>query len=286
MYAVTGATGQLGRLVIESLLKTVAADQIVAAVRSPAKAADLADRGVQVREADYDRPDTLSSALGGVDRLLLISSSEVGGRTPQHQAVIDAAKTTGVKMIAYTSILHADRSPLKLAIEHKETEAALVASGLPIVLLRNGWYTENYLLALKPALEHGVMLGSAKEGRISLAARADYAEAAAKVLVAESGAAQTYELAGDQAFTLSELAAEISRQAGREVSYNNIPEPEFMAVLVGNGLPQGYANLIADSDAQAANGGLFEDGRDLSRLIGRPTTPVAATIAIALSADL
>ena len=285
MYAVTGATGQLGRLVIQSLLKTAAPDQVLAAVRDPAKAADLAGQGVQVREADYDRPETLLSAFRGVDRLLLISSSEVGGRTPQHRAVIDAAKTSGVKLIAYTSILHADRSPLRLAIEHKETEAALVASGLPVVLLRNGWYTENYLLALKPALEHGAMLGSAKEGRVSLAARADYAEAAAQVLIAESGASQTYELAGDQALTLSELSAEISRQAGREVSYNDLPESEYMAALVGNGLPRGYADLIADADAQAAEGALFDDGRDLSRLIGRPTTPGGATIADALAAD-
>ena len=285
MYAVTGATGQLGRLVIESLLKTVAPDQVIAAVRDPAKAADLAGLGVQVREGDYDRPDTLLSAFKDVDRLLLISSSEVAGRTPQHRAVIDAAKTAGVKLIAYTSILHADRSPLRLAIEHKETEAALVASGLPVVLLRNGWYTENYLLALKPALEHGAMLGSAREGRVSLAARADYAEAAAQVLIAESGASQTYELAGDQALTLSELSAEISRQAGREVSYNDLPESEYMAALVGNGLPQGYADLIADADAQAAEGALFDDGGDLSRLIGRPTTPVGATIADALAAD-
>ena len=286
MYAITGATGQLGRLVIKRLLKTVAPDQIVAAVRNPAKAADLADQGVQVREADYDRPDTLRSAFKDVGRLLLISSSEVGGRTPQHRAVIDAAKTAGVRMIAYTSILHADHSPLKLAIEHRETEAALVASGLPVVLLRNGWYTENYLLALQPALEHGVMLGSAKAGRISLAARADYADAAAQVLIADSVSSHTYELAGDQALTLSELAAEISRQTGQKVAYNDLAEPEFNAALTGNGLPPGLADLLADADAQAANGALFDSGRDLNRLIGRPTTPVATTITTALSAEL
>ncbi|TKB31113.1 MAG: KR domain-containing protein, partial [Mesorhizobium sp.] len=181
MYAITGATGQLGRLVIETLLKTIPADRIVAAVRNPAKARDLAERGVTVREADYNRPDTLAPAFAGVQKLLLISSTEVSGRLPRHQAVIEAAKRAGVSLIAYTSMLHADTSPATLAIEHRQTEEVIAASGLPAVILRNGWYTENHLLALPAALEHGAFVGAAKDGRFSSAARRDYAEAAALV---------------------------------------------------------------------------------------------------------
>lgn len=282
MLAITGATGQLGRLVIEELLKTVPPGQIVAAVRSPEKASDLAAQGVQVRHADYDRPEALGTAFAGVEKLLLISSSEVLGRVPQHRAVIEAAKTAGVGLIAYTSILHADRSPLKLAEEHIATESLLTTSGIPAVLLRNGWYTENYLLALKPALEHGAMLGAARDGRISLAARADYAAAAAAVLTSSDGAGQVYELAGDTAWSLSELAAEIARQAGRPVAYRDLPEPEFEGVLVGAGLPAPLAELLADADARAADGGLFDESGALGRLIGRPTTPVPETIAAVL----
>ena len=282
MYAVTGATGQLGRLVIQDLLLSVPPGEIVAAVRDPGKAADLASQGVQVRVADYNRPDTLTAAFAGVDRLLLISSNEVGGRVPQHRAVIDAASQAGVTLLAYTSILHADRSPLKLAEEHRETEAILAASGLPAVLLRNGWYTENYLLALQPALAHGAMLGSARDGRVSLAARADYAAAAARALTAPDDAGHVYELAGDDGWTLSSLAAEIARQAGKPVAYRDLPEAEFAGVLAGAGLPPALAGLLADADARAAEGALLDDGRALSALIGRPTTPVSDTVAAAL----
>lgn len=284
MFVVTGATGQLGRLVIQELLKTVPPGEIVAAVRSPDKASDLAAKGVQVRRADYNAPETLGSAFAGVDKLLLVSSSEVMGRVPQHRAVIDAAKNAGVKLIAYTSILHADRSPAKLADEHRETEALLAASSLPSILLRNGWYTENYLLALKPALEHGAMLGSARNGRISLAARADYAAAAAAALTARDGTGRVYELAGDTAWTLPDFAAEISRQSGISVAYRDLPEADFKGVLIGAGLPAPLADLLADADARAADGALLEEGGDLSRLIGRPTTPVPETIAAALRA--
>ncbi len=181
MIAVTGATGQLGRLVIDALLKKVAADTLVAAVRTPAKASDIAARGVHVREADYNRPETLTAALQGVDKLLLISGSEVGQREAQHRAVIDAAKAAGVKFIAYTSLLHADKSPLSLGAEHRATEALLAASGVPYALLRNGWYTENYTASIAPALAHHAFLGAAEQGRIASAARRDYADAAAKL---------------------------------------------------------------------------------------------------------
>ena len=282
MIAVTGATGQLGRLVIQSLLETVDPGTIVAAVRDPGKAADLAARGVQVRHADYERPDTLAAAFAGVERVLLVSSSEVGGRVAQHRAVIEAAKSAGVAVIAYTSILHADRSPLELAREHRETEALLAASGLSVILLRNGWYTENYLLALQPALRHGAMLGAAREGRISLAARADYAAAAARALTSD-GQGRTYELAGDDAWTLVDFAAEIARQSGRAVAYRDMPQADFAAAMVGVGVPAALAGLVADADARAADGALYDDGRALSRLIGRPTTPVPATVATALA---
>ena len=284
MIAITGATGQLGRLVIQQLLKTVPAAQIVAAVRSPAKAADLVALGVKVRQADYAQPATLEAAFQGVDKLLLISSSEVGQRAPQHAAVIAAAQKAGVKLLAYTSILHADRSPLGLAAEHKATEAALRASGIPFVLLRNGWYTENYAASIPPALQYGAVLGSAQDGRIASAARADYAAAAAAVLTREGQAGQVYELAGDSAYTLAEFAAEIARQSGKAVVYNDLPEAAYAAALVQAGLPEGFAALLADSDVGASQGALFDDGRQLSVLIGRPTTPLASVVKEALSA--
>ena len=283
MIAITGATGQLGRLVLQNLLKTVPASQIVAAVRSPEKAADLAALGVQVRQADYAQPATLEAAFQGVDKLLLISSSEVGQRATQHAAVIAAAQKASVKLLAYTSILRADTSPLGLAAEHKETEAMLRASGIPFVLLRNGWYTENYTASVPAALQYGAVMGSAKDGRIASAARADYAAAAAAVLTKDGQAGQVYELAGDTAYTLSELAAEIARQSGKPVVYNDLPEAAYAAALVQVGLPEGFDALLADSDVGASKGGLFDDGHQLSQLIGRPTTPLADVVKAALA---
>jgi NAD(P)H dehydrogenase (quinone) len=282
MIVVTGATGQLGRLVIENLLQTLPATQIVAAVRNPQKAADLAALGVQVREADYNKPATLDAAFAGAQKLLLISSSEIGQRVAQHQAVIDSARAAGVKLIAYTSLLHADVSPLALGAEHRQTEAALAASGLPYVLLRNGWYTENYAASIPPALAHGAFIGAAGDGRISSAARADYAAAAAVVLLGEDQAGHIYELAGDGNYNLTEFAAEIAWQSRKPVAYRNLPEADFAAALIGAGLPDAIAGILADSDSGAAKGALFDDGGQLGQLIGRPTTPMPDTIAAAL----
>jgi len=284
MIVITGASGQLGRLVIEALLQTVPAGEIVAAVRHPEKVADLAARGVQVRLADYDQPATLAAAFAGADKLLLISANEVGRRVPQHRAVIDAAKAAGVGLLAYTSLLHADSSPLPLAAEHQETEALIRASGLPAVILRNGWYTENYLAGIPAALQYGVVLGSAAEGRIASAARADYAAAAAAVLTQDDQAGRIYELAGDASYTLAELAAEITKQSGQAVNYQNLPESEFKAALLGAGLPDFLATLLAESDVGASKGGLFDDSHQLSQLIGRPTTSLANMVAAQLAA--
>jgi NAD(P)H dehydrogenase (quinone) len=283
MIVVTGASGQLGQLVITELLKTVAASEIVAAVRTPSKAADLAALGVTVKEADYTRPETLEAAFAGADKLLLISSSEVGQRLPQHLNVIAAAKKAGVKLLAYTSLLHADSSPLPLALEHKQTEEALATSGLPHVLLRNGWYTENYLASVPVALQYGVVMGCAADGRIASAARADYAAAAAAVLTStESQAGKVYELAGDDAYTLSELAAAISAAADKPVAYQNLPEADYSKALLDAGLPDFLATLLAESDTGASKGGLFDDSKTLSSLIGRPTTPLAELVKAAV----
>ena len=278
MIAITGATGQLGQLVIEQLLKTVPASQLVAIVRNPAKADALSQQGVTVRQADYTDQAAFTAALAGVDKLLLISSSEVGQRAPQHQNVINAAKAAGVKFIAYTSLLHADTSPLGLHVEHVDTEKALAASGIPYALLRNGWYTENYLASAPPALEHGVFIGSAGEGKIASATRADYAAAAARVISEEGHAGKVYELAGDQAWTLSDLAAELSRQSGKNVAYQNLSEADFAAALKGVGLPAGLADMLADSDVGASKDGLYDDSRTLSALLGRPTTTLAESV--------
>ncbi|XWJ91819.1 SDR family oxidoreductase [Phytobacter ursingii] len=278
MIAVTGATGQLGALAVEALLKTVNASEIVAIVRNPAKADALAQKGVVVRQADYGDQAALTAALTGVEKLLLVSSSEVGQRAAQHRNVINAAKAAGVKFIAYTSLLHADKSPLGLHVEHVETENMLADSGIPYALLRNGWYTENYLASAPAALAHGVFIGAAGEGKIASATRADYAAAAARIISTDGHAGKVYELAGDNAWTLSELAAELSKQSGKPVVYQNMSEAEFAGALKGVGLPEVFANLLADSDIGASKGGLFDDSHTLSKLIGRPTTPLAESV--------
>ncbi|EMR6469581.1 SDR family oxidoreductase [Klebsiella michiganensis] len=269
MIAITGATGQLGQHVLENLLTTVPAGQVVAIVRNPAKAESLSQKGVVVRQADYSDEAALTAALQGVDKLLLISSSEVGQRAVQHRNVINAAKAAGVKFIAYTSLLHADTSPLGLADEHIATEKMLADSGIAYALLRNGWYTENYLASAPPSIEHGVFIGAAGNGKIASATR---------VIAEEGHAGKVYELAGDEAWTLSELAAELSKQSGKNVVYQNLSEADFAAALKGVGLPAGLADMLADSDTGASKGGLFDDSRTLSALIGRPTTTLADSI--------
>jgi len=282
MIIVTAASGQLGRLVIAELLKRVPAERIVAAVRDPAKVADLADQGVLVRHADYTDPASLDKAFEGATKVLLISSNDLGNREAQHRNVIDAAARAKVGLLAYTSVLHADRSTLSLAAEHRATEEAVRASGLPYTLLRNGWYVENYTVSLGGAVAHGALAGGAGEGRISAAARADYAAAAAAVLASEGAVEQIYELAGDTAFTLAELAAEVSRQTGKTIPFHNLPQKEYSEMLLNVGLPAPLAELIADSDAQAAKGALFDDSRTLSKLIGRPTIALADAVKAAL----
>lgn len=276
---VTGATGQLGRLVLEKLKTKVAADSIVALVRNPEKATDL---GVEVRVFDYTKPENLVVSLNGVDKLLLISGNEIGQRLPQHKAVIEAAKQVGIKHIIYTSILHADTSPLGLAGEHLATEVAIKASGLVYTILRNGWYTENYAGSAKGAVYAGAFIGCAGEGKIASAARADYAEAALMVLEGNGHENKIYELAGDEAYTLSELAAEISHQNGKTIPYNNLTETQYEDILKSFGLPEGLALMLADSDTGASKGGLFDDSKFLSSFIGRPTTSLAKVLADAL----
>ncbi|KFF42163.1 quinone oxidoreductase [Pseudomonas sp. BRG-100] len=278
MIAITGASGQLGRLVIKFLLERVPANQITALVRDPRKVQDLAEIGVVVRKADYNEPETFTTALKGVDKLLLISSNEMESRAAQHRAVIDAAKAAEINLLAYTSVLHADVSTLGLAADHRDTEEALKTSGVPHVLLRNGWYSENYLASVPTAIEHGVLLGSAADGQISSAPRTEYAQAAAVVLTAEDQAGKVYELAGDSSFTLTELASLISQKFAKTVAYQNLPQIEFEAALISAGLPPGLATLLADADAAAAEGALFDESGVLGNLIGRKTTPIADSL--------
>lgn len=280
---VTGASGQLGRLVVESLLDSgAAASDIVATARKPESIADLTERGVEVRRADYDDPTSLDAAFAGVDRLLLVSSSEVGQRVAQHANVIDAAKRAGVGFVAYTSITRADTSDLVLAAEHRATEELLAASGLPHALLRNSWYLENYTGQLPTVLEHGAVLGAAAEGRVSAASRADYAAAAAAVLAGDGHEGAVYELGADHAFTLAEYAAAVGRVTGTEVAYRDLSVDDYVAALVSAGLPEPYAALLADSDRGLSEGALFTDSGDLSRLAGRPTTGVEDAVRAAL----
>ena len=277
MIAVTGATGQLGALIVDGL-KAKGVD-VIALARSPEKAAGL---GVPARAFDYNNPEGLVGALDGVDTLMLVSGSELGERERQHKAVIAAAKSAGVARIVYTSLLRADASPLSLAPEHWATEQALAASGIAHTILRNGWYTENYLASVPAALQHGAFVGAAGEGKISSAARADYAEAAVVVLTTEGHDGKTYELSGDTAYTLSDLAAELSQQADRTIPYVNMSVAEYAGVLEGAGFPAALAAAYAGFDGGAAEGALFDDGTTLSDLIGRPTTPLSASVAIAV----
>ena len=278
---VTGATGHLGRLIVESLLRRgVPADGIVAVGRDVTKIADLGDRGVVVRHADYDDPDSLRSAFAGAEKLMFVSGSEAGRRVAQHRNVIAAARAAGVGLVVYTSIPKADTVGMRLADEHRVTEQEIIANGLPYVFLRNSWYLENYTAQLPSYLEHGIA-GAAGEGRVSAATRADFAEAAATVLTTEGHTNQVYELGGAP-FTMAELAEEVSRHSGRQVNYTDLPQATYAEVLVGAGLPEPYAAVLADSDRGLARGELHVEGDDLEKLIGRPPTPLAEAIRAAL----
>lgn len=282
MITVTAATGHLGRLVVAELLERgTPAGEIIAAVRNPEKAADLAELGVQVRTADYSRPDTLEAAFAGTDKLLFISSSEVGQRITQHENVVKAAVAADVSLIAYTSVLHADTSDLAIAADHKATEIVIRDSGLPFVFLRNGWYIENYTENLASAFQFGAILGAAGDGKISGATRADLAAAAAAVLATEGHANTAYELGGDP-FTMAELAAEVTAQSGKPVAYQDLPAEQYAKALVDAGLPEPFANLLAGTDVGIARGELFTSSDELRKLIGRSSTPLAVAVADAV----
>lgn len=275
--AITGATGQLGRLALATI--RTRGGSAVALARDPARAAGL---GAEVRAFDYRAPDL--AALGGVTTLALISSNSFDDRAADHARVIDAAKHAGVRRIVYTGILKGPASPLALAADHIATERNLAASGIAHTILRNGWYTENYTDALGAALAHGALIGASGDGLISSAARADYAEALARVVLTEGHDGRAYDLAGDTAHNMADLAAEVSRLAGRPIPYQNLPQDTYAGILASFGLPPGFAALLADADARASEGALSDDSRTLSRLIGRPTTPMPATVAAAMAA--
>ncbi len=280
---VTAAGGHLGRLVVEALLSAgTPATEIVATSRRPESVADLAERGVQVRQADYDDPASLDVALVGVDQLLLVSGTDAGRRVAQHRNVVEAAQRAEVRLLAYTSIVHAPTSDLVLAQEHRETEEVIAAAGVPFAFLRNSWYLENYTGQVSDLLERGVLLGAAGEGRVSAATRADFAAAAAAVLTGEGHESKAYELGGDESFTMAEFASAVSRAGGREVVYQDLSETDFTKALVGAGLPEPYAAALADGDRGIRSGALFTDSGDLSRLLGRPTTSVAEAVHAAL----
>ncbi|MCU0901696.1 MAG: SDR family oxidoreductase [Cypionkella sp.] len=272
--AITGATGHLGGLALAAV--TARGAQPVALARSPEKL------GGGARAFDYTAPDV--AALAGVDVLVLISSNDFNDRVGQHRRVIEAAKSAGVGRVIYTSILKGEASPLLLAQDHIATEAMLKASGLDHTILRNGWYLENYTENLAPVLANGAVIGSAGVGRISAAARADFAEAIAVTATTPGHEGAVYELAGDVGFTMAEYAAEVSRQTGRAIPYQDLPQDVYAGILIGAGLPEGFAHILADSDAKAADGALQDDSRTLSRLIGRPTTPLAQAVTQALAA--
>jgi NAD(P)H dehydrogenase (quinone) len=286
MIAITGANGNLGNLIVKGLLKKLPASQIVAAVRDPQKSADLRDLGVEVRNADYDRPETLFEAFTGVEKLLLISAVVPGERFRQHKAVMDAAKQAGVELVGYTSMLRAETSTMLLAAEHKRTEDYLKETGLTFVFLRNSWYLENHTGGLAAAFAHGSIMGCSGLGRFASASRSDYAEAAITVLTEPGHENKTYELAGDHSFSMYEFADEVSRQAHRTVVYNDVTATEYKAALLGFGLPQMIVDLVIDADLKSLNGDLDSSSRDLSKVIGRHTTTVSEAIRAALASNV
>ncbi|HET8986338.1 MAG TPA: SDR family oxidoreductase [Trueperaceae bacterium] len=276
--AVTGSTGALGTLAIDQLLKRVPASQIVAIARSEDKAAALRTKGVEVRIADYDQPSTLAQALRGVDKVLLISANEVGKRFPQHSTVIDAAKAAGVSFIAYTSLLHAPTSDILLAPEHVQTEQYIAASGIDHAFLRNGWYHENYLGTLEQVRQTGVLVTSVGAGKVSSASREDFAEAAAIVISQPGHAGKAYELAGDVAWTHEELAEDFESVIGIPVVLKNLSADAHLEALEAAGVPDGARQFVVSLDQSAAAGALEDHSRDLSKLLGRPTTPLRAVL--------
>lgn len=279
MIGVTGASGKLGALVVEGLLQAVPAQEIVAVMRSPEKGAGFASRGVRVRHGDYSMPETLAAALAGVEGLLLVSGSEIGQRTAQHRAVIEAAKAAGVKLIAYTSVLRADTTTLPIADEHRETEALLRDSGLSYVLLRNGWYIENYTERLTMPLAIGSFIGAAGDGRIAAATRADYAAAAVRVLTTEGQDGKTYELAGDHPFTMTDLAASVSEWSGRTFPYKDMPITEYRDALANAGVPDMFVEIAVGTDVAISRGDLNSNSRDLKALIGHETETLRDVLA-------
>ncbi len=280
--AITGATGQLGNLVIEQLLQLTAAQNIVALVRNVDKAKHFKVQGIELREFDYDRPETLVPALLGIDKLLLISANEIGRRTPQHQAVIDAAKVASVPYLAYTSLLRANTSPLGLAQEHRETEKLIQDSGITYTFLRNNWYSENYLAGVAHTIEIGTLFGAAQDGRISSASRIDYAEAAAKVLTSTGHENKTYELAGSESFIKADLAQFISQATHKPVIYQNLSADDLRQGLIQASLPSHLIDVIVDADVQTAKGAMYSNSKDLEQLIGRNTTSIQNAIKAAL----
>jgi NAD(P)H dehydrogenase (quinone) len=283
MIVVTGATGQLGQLVIEGLLKRVPGAEITAVVRNPAKAAAFATRGVQVRTADYNEPETLGDAFEGADRVLLISSNDFRQSLPQHTAVVEAAQQAGAGLLAFTSLLHADTSPLMVALPHKQTEPVIRDSGVPFTFLRNNLYTDHYAQQIRQAVKSGTLVGSADQGRVASATRADLAAAAVAVLTGDGHENKVYELSGDVAWSFPELVAELSRAAGREIVYENVTSERHHELLIAAGLPPIAAEVFVDTYRGIAEGQLAETSGDLRALIGRPTTSLAEAVAVILN---
>lgn len=281
---VTAATGHLGRLVIDALLERgVPASEIAAGVRTPAKADDLAARGVAVVELDYSRPETLAPALEGVTRLLLISGTDAD-RVAGHRAVIGAAAAAGVERLVYTSSPRNDEVEYALGADHRATEQAIAASGMDATILRNNWYTENYLDAVARAADTGEIVAAVGDARVASASRADYAEAAAVALTSEQSIGHTLELGGDVAWDYDELARAAGDVLGRPVTYTRVSVEQLTAGLEAAGLDAGTAAFVAGIDDAIARGALSQTDGTLARVIGRPTTPLVEGLRAGLAA--
>jgi NAD(P)H dehydrogenase (quinone) len=276
---ITGATGHLGRQVVEQLLaRGVDPSTVVAGGRNEEALAALAAHGVRTARIDYADPATLEDAFVGADKILLISGNEVGKRSVQHKAVIDAARRVNAELV-YTSAPMASTSALVLAPEHKATEGLLEGSGLTYTVLRNNWYTENYDDTIRQAASTGSILTSAGDGRVASATRRDYAEAAAVVLLSEDHTGEILELGGDTPWSMAELASTVAEVTGTDVTVQQVTTDEHVAALEGFGLDEGTAGFVAALDGNIADGLLAESDGTLSRIIGRPTTPLKQYVA-------
>ncbi|MEH7097729.1 SDR family oxidoreductase [Neobacillus vireti] len=271
---VTGATGKLGTKVVDTLLKAIPASELAVSVRNPEKAEGLRNRGVEVRQGDFDQPETLDQAFTGIDRLLIISADgDNETRIRQHTDAVQAAERAGVKFIAYTSLANATESKNLMAPPHVATEAAIIKTGIPYSFLRNNWYLENEMGSIQGALAGAPWVTSAGEGKVGWALQQDYADAAAAVLLGNGHENSVYELSGPL-LTQAELASELGAVLGKEIPVQQVSDEKYAEIMKGLGLPDFVIPIVVGIQESIRNGSLDVESNDFEKVLGRPVTPI------------